>query len=348
MIYLNNGSRTLIKPESVEAAAPCSKADAKKKLAAFFGLDKGDNFFFTQGGSQAMALALQVFIRPGDHVIASVVETDSTCKVLEDLRLERGIEISYVGVNAYGKLNIDEIPGLIGPNTRILVCAHGCGVTGNITDMEKVTAIARRYGLKVITDGSQTVGATPVSLKDLGVDVYCFDTGKRLMGPDRLGGLWIKHNLPEQMELAAMVNNQDIDEKKLGQLAGALDFIAEKGIYGICMQPHRLAKRFFESVSSMDRVTVYGDFGTSTRVPTVTVNFEGVTTKEAQAHLTRKYGIVVNGGFQNGRMLHRALGTSDGGLVRFSFGYFNTRRDVNDTIWAIMDMLGLEDLYLLS
>ena len=46
-------------------------------------------------------------------------------------------------------------------------------------------------------------------------------------------------------------------------------------------------------------------------------------------------------------MLMEAMGTYDG-LTRFSFGYFNTRRDVNDAIWVLMDLLGLDDLYLLA
>ena len=40
-----------------------------------------------------------------------------------------------------------------------------------------------------------------------------------------------------------------------------------------------------------------------------------------------------------------ALGTEETGLTRFSFGYFNTRRDVNDAVWALMDLLGLERLH---
>ena len=61
----------------------------------------------------------------------------------------------------------------------------------------------------------------------------------------------------------------------------------------------------------------------------------------------RKNGIVVKSGSFEAPMLLEAMGTPEG-LTRFSFGYFNTRRDVNDAVWMLMDLLGLDDLYLLS
>ena len=61
----------------------------------------------------------------------------------------------------------------------------------------------------------------------------------------------------------------------------------------------------------------------------------------------RKNGIVVKSGTLEAPMLMEAMGTPYG-LTRFSFGYFNTRRDVNDAIWVLMDLLGLDDLYLLA
>ena len=44
----------------------------------------------------------------------------------------------------------------------------------------------------------------------------------------------------------------------------------------------------------------------------------------------------------------KSLGREGESLVRFSFGYFNTRMEVNDAIWVLMDMQGLDDLYLLA
>jgi selenocysteine lyase/cysteine desulfurase len=95
-------------------------------------------------------------------------------------------------------------------------------------------------------------------------------------------------------------------------------------------------------------VEVYGDFGTNTRIPTVSISVKGFTPRQVRDHMTKKFGIVVKEGFHDASRMHEALGTAETGLTRFSFGYFNTRTDVNDTVWALMDLLGLDDLYLLA
>lgn len=416
MIYLNNAATTQQKPEGVKGAAPVTPDEARTMTAKFFGLKTEhpeQNVFFTQGGTQAMALALRALIHSGDHVIATVMEQDSTWAVLDDLAAA-GVQVSCVGIDAYGVLRYEDIEPMIQENTRAIVCAHGCAVTGNIADLEQVGGLARRHKLLLISDGSQTVGATDINLKNLGVDVYCFTAHKKLMGPYGVGGIILKKGLRDQFlgglesltpaagatpassltdheKAAALMRQADNDKaaiyvplagddvlstpaavadaavlaamphraasilaaaepsmEKLGGLCAALSFIREKGIYGVSIFPHRLAKRFFESVSSMDDVKVYGDFGTGSRIPTVSIAVKGFTPAQVKEHMVKKYGIVVKDGFHDSVRMHQALGTAETGLTRFSFGYFNTRRDVNDAIWALMDLLQLDDLYLLA
>ena len=62
----------------------------------------------------------------------------------------------------------------------------------------------------------------------------------------------------------------------------------------------------------------------------------------------RKNGIAVKSSDFNAPRLMKSLGREGESLVRFSFGYFNTRMEVNDAIWVLMDMQGLDDLYLLA
>lgn len=140
---------------------------------------------------------------------------------------------------------------------------------------------------------------------------------------------------------------QEPSAEKLGKLCASIDFINEKGIYGVSIFPHRLAKRFFEAVKSMQDVKVYGDFGTNTRIPTVAISVKGFTSEEVKLFM-RKRGIAVKSGDFNAPRLISAFGKEEDGLVRFSFGYFNTRQEVNEAVWGLMMLLDLDDLYLLS
>lgn len=343
MVYLNNAHTTVHKPEGVKEAEPKTAAEARAKTAGFFNLKKADNVIFTSDELQAMDIAIRSLVQPGDHVITTVMEQDGVLGILCDMETQ-GAEVSVVGVNPYGRLLYEDIEKEIKPNTRFLVICHGSNVTGNINDMEVIGNIARRHKLMIICDGSQVAGAAEVNLDALGIDVYCFTAHKKIMGPYGIGGICLKDGVSLDSRLTDSIG--ELDEKLYGGLCAALDFIREKGIYGISIFPHRLAKRFFESVQSMDRITVYGDFGTGVRIPNIAVKVEGFTPEEVAAHM-KKNGIAVKAGTLDAEQLVSALGVPDG-LTRFSFGYFNTRRDVNDAVWVMMDLLGIDDLYLLS
>ena len=350
MIYFNNAATTLQKPETVKEGRTAAPAEAKALAAKLFAVKHLENIYLTHSGSQAVELALRIFVRPGDHVIATPMETDGTCAVLDALT-EQGTKVSFAGINAYGALDLDGMEALIGPETRVIVCAHGCGVTGNVTDLERVCAMARRHHLLVISDGCQTAGAAEVNLEELGVDVYCFSGHRKLMGPHGIGGLCLKDSLRETLDEEAAKrlaeNEASVEADKVGGLCAALEFVLEKGIYGISIYPYRLAKRFFESAKSMDDVNVYGDFGNSRRVPTVSISVKGFSPQELKRRLSRDYGMVVEAGLCGGTKMHQAMGTDEEGLVRFSFGYFNTRAEVFQAVLALMELTGNIDYYLL-
>jgi selenocysteine lyase/cysteine desulfurase len=278
-------------------------------------------------------------------VVSTVYEKDATCDVLGSI----GVETDYLGINAYGTLNYDELESLIRPETKAIVCAHGCSVTGNIADLEYICNIARRHKLKVISDGCQTAGAAEVNLEAIGVDVYCFTGHKKLMGPYGIGGICFKDEADKgAFEDANKEVIGEIDERKIGGLYAGVSFILEKGIYGISVWPHRLAKRLFESTQSLDKVRIYGNFGTNNRIPTVAISVEGYTPEEVKEYLRKEYGIVTKCGTHGCKKIHEALGTADTGLVRVSIGYYNNRYEVNDAVWALMKLTDQMDFYLLS
>lgn len=345
MIFFNNAATTQKKPEGVKGAAPKTEAEVKPLIAKLFGMKNPENVIFTHSGSQAVELALRTFLKPGDHVVTTVMEQDATIEVLESI----GVTYSLLGIDTYGTLKYDELEALITPETKAIVCAHGCSVTGNISDLEYVCKIARQHKLPVISDGCQTAGAAEVNLEQLEVDVYCFTGHKKLMGPVGIGGIcFARDAMKAEFDAANKDTIGELDENKLGGLFVSLEFILEKGIYGVAMWPHRLAKRFFESSQSLNDVRIYGNFGTNNRIPTIAISVKGFTPEEVKEYLRKEYGIVTKTGHHGSRLMHEALGTADTGLVRVSIGYHNNRFEVNDAIWALMKLTDQMDFYLLS
>ncbi|MBR5315882.1 MAG: aminotransferase class V-fold PLP-dependent enzyme [Firmicutes bacterium] len=345
MIYFNNAATTQKKPEGVKHAEPKTAAELKPLIGELLCMKNKENIVLTQSGSQAMELVLKEYIKEGDRVISTVYATDAMCDLLDEI----GAKTDYLGVDPYGTLKYDELEAMITPETKFIVCAHGCSVTGNIADLERICTLARRYDIKVIADGCQTVGAAEINLEAIGVDVYFFTGHKKLMGPYGIGGVCFK-NEQAKVDFEEKYGDQigEVDPKKIGGLYASVTFILEKGIYGISMWPHRLAKRFFESSSAIKKVRVYGNFGTNTRIPTVAISVEGYTAEEIKEYLRKEYGIVTKAGLHGCKKIHEALGTAEDGLVRVGIGYYNDRYQVNDAIWALMKLTDQMDFYLLS
>ena len=188
MIYFNNAATTQQKPEGVKNPEPKAAAELKPLIGELLLMRNKENIVLTQSGTQAVELVLKEYIQEGDHVVATVYETDATCELLDAI----GAKVDYLGVNPYGILKYDELEALIKPETKAIVCAHGCSVTGNMADLEQICTLARKHGLKVISDGCQAVGAAEINLEAIGVDVYCFTGHKKLMGPYGIGGICFK------------------------------------------------------------------------------------------------------------------------------------------------------------
>ena len=144
MTYINNAHTTVIKPEGVKNAAPASADEAAQRIARLFTVKNPANVIFTQDEVQAMNIAIRSLVKPGDHVITTVYEQEAVLNILEEMKAE-GVEVSYIGVNPYGQLKYQDIEGALRRNTTAMVICHGSNVTGNITDMEFVTNIARRH-----------------------------------------------------------------------------------------------------------------------------------------------------------------------------------------------------------
>ena len=138
--------------------------------------------------------AINGLIGPGDHVITTVCEHNSVLRPLYRLR-QQGAELSFLGVDARGVLQYDQLETLLRPNTKAIVVTHASNVTGNRTDLARVSTFAKRHGLLFIVDAAQTAGAHSIDVQALGMDVLCFTGHKGLLGPQGTGGFYVRPGL---------------------------------------------------------------------------------------------------------------------------------------------------------
>jgi L-cysteine/cystine lyase len=84
---------------------------------------------------------------------------------------------------------------LITPETKLVSISHVLWTSGLVMPVRRIADLAHERGALVLIDGAQAAGAIPVSVRDLGADMYAVPAQKWLLGPEGLGALWVRREL---------------------------------------------------------------------------------------------------------------------------------------------------------
>ncbi len=375
MIYFDNAATTLQKPEGVEEAVIRALRSAgnagrgaheptlaasrllyhtREKLAKLFGVSDPSRIAFTGNATEALNMAIQGIFRPGDHVITSVCEHNSVLRPLY-LMGERGVALSFIDVDDKGRLRYDLMEELVRKETKALVLTHASNLTGNVTDLERAAAFAKKYGLLLVVDGAQSAGILPVSAEALGIDVFCFTGHKGLMGPQGTGGIYVREGLEiaplkvggsgihsfDQEHPALMPTALEAGTLNVHGIAGlgaSVDDILQTGTDTILKKEMALARRFICGIQDLPEIHIYGDLEAEIRTGIVSLNIGAEDSAQISDILWEDYEICVRAGAHCAPLMHKALGTVEQGAVRFSFSYYNTIEEIDIAIQALREL----------
>lgn len=215
-IYLDNAATTRVKPQVLEAMlpyfcesfgnpaaiySPAGKAAkavglARKQVADVIGA-KRDEIYFTGGGSEADNWAIrgvyEMLSHKGNHIITTKVEHHAvlnTCKYLE----KTGAKVSYLSVDEYGMISLEELEGAICPETVLISVMAANNEVGTIMPIEKIGEIARKHKVLFHTDAVQAYGHIPLDVEAMHIDLLSA-SGHKLGGPKGIGFLYARKGL---------------------------------------------------------------------------------------------------------------------------------------------------------
>ena len=375
MIYLDNAATTLHKPQQVidavvhamQSMGNCARGtheealdaartvyDARVRLASLFGCPRVDHVAFTANSTEALNIAINGLIGPGDHVISTDLEHNSVLRPLYRLEAEHGAELSFVPADKLGNVDYADFERLMKPNTRAVVCTNASNLTGTVLDIKRIAKTAHSHGALVIVDASQTAGCWPIDMKKMGIDVLCFTGHKGLMGPQGTGGICVKEGIEirpfkvggsgvqsysraHPAEYPTRLEAGTLNGHGIAGLGAAAKFISETGVENIHAKERSLMLRFYEGVKDIEGVTVYGDF-TKDKTAIVALNIRDYESGEVSYELSQGYGIATRPGAHCAPRMHKALGTAEVGAVRFSFSFYNTEEEIDEAVRAVAEL----------
>ena len=368
LLYFDNNATTPVDPEVLDAMMPYLRGHygnpssvyrigkeaaramdtARGQVAEALGCDAGEVVFTscgTESSNAAIHSALSVD-RDRQHLVTTRVEHSATLKTCE-LLAKRGYEITWLGVDGDGRLDLGELRDAIREDTALVSVMWANNETGVIFPVEEIATIAREKGVFLHTDAVQVVGKVPVNLGALGLQFLSL-SGHKLHCPKGIGALYVNRRCRFTSYLTG-------GGQEGGRRAGTENVAYAVGLGKACeiavrrleeerVEVRALRDAFEDGVMrTVSGVVVNGD--RESRLPnTTSLSFTGVDAETMlllldQNGLCCSAGSACTSGSIHPSHVLKAMGMSDDrarSSLRFSFSRFNTRAEVERGISLVV------------
>jgi cysteine desulfurase/selenocysteine lyase len=334
---------------------------AREALAELFSAPDPLRVVLGANVTEALNLAIQGYLRPGDHVVTSSMEHNSVMRPLRALtRCEDGgsIDLTVVPCSPQGFLDLEDLEAALRPETAMIILNHGSNVCGSLLPVREAGVIARQHGCLLLVDAAQTAGAYPIDVQADQIDLLAFTGHKALGGPMGTGGLVIGERVDltrltplkqggtgsrSEREvqpdfLPDMCESGTPNAVGLAGLAAGVRWVMQHGVDTIRRHEVALTQRLLTGLQSIPGVTVYGGLDAERQTATVSFNVAGLEPSEVGLRLDDDYDLMCRVGLHCAPAAHKTLGTFPGGTVRFGLSVFNTVEEVDIALQAAREI----------
>jgi cysteine desulfurase len=372
LIYLDNNATTRVDPAVVEEMLPFltelygnpssgyrfgqqvgQALDlARERVAELVGCEPSE-VVFTSCGTESTNAAIHSALlmdRDRQHIVTTRVEHSATLKHCETLA-KRGHEITWLGVDEHGQIDLAELEKAIRPDTALVTVMWANNETGVLFPVHEIAEIVRKRGALFHTDAVQAVGKIPLALRESKINFLSL-SGHKLHAPKGVGVLYVNRRTKFAPYL---IGGGQENGKRAGtqNVAGIVALGKACEIAGRFMEHEATVVRglrdAFESgvLTRIEGARVNGD--REHRLPnTSNLAFDGIDSEGAlmlldQHRICCSSGSACTTGSVHASHVLKAMGFSDDrarASLRFSVSRFNSAAEVEHALEVLPKVIG--------
>jgi len=327
---------------------------ARRTVQRFLNAADKREIIFVRSATEGINLVAQTYgrkhVAAGDEVLVSAMEHHSNIVPWQMLCEEKDAKLRVIPINDRGELQMDELPKLLTPRTKVLAVTHVSNALGTITLLRKIVQIAHKHNVPVVVDGAQAAPHIRIDVQDLDADFYVF-SGHKVYGPTGIGVLYGKMALLEAMppyqgggDMISSVTFEktlynDLPYKfeagtpNIGGAIGlgaAIDYVDRLGIDNIAAHEHDLLTYATESLLAIDGVHIIGTAAEKAAV--ISFIIDGIHPHDIGTILDRE-GVAVRTGHHCAQPVMQRFRIP--ATARASFALYNTREEIDALVKGI-------------
>ncbi|AGK95273.1 cysteine desulfurase family protein [Clostridium pasteurianum] len=325
----------------VKAEKKCN--EARNIIAKSINASK-EEIIFTSGGSESNNFLLKGFVKGEGHIITTKIEHPSVMNTCMQLESE-GIRVTYLDVDARGKVDVQALESSINKDTQIVSIMHVNNEIGVIQDLETIGKIIKEKSsrIKFHVDAVQSYGKLNIDVHKCNIDLLSA-SGHKIHGPRGIGFAYVRKGLVPKVliEGGGQEKNYRSGTENLPAICGMAK--ASEKIYENIKNNYKsveaVKKYFIDKLKNIKDIRINSEIADDYLPHILNVSFKGVRA-EVLLHYLEEYKIYVSNGSacsaKRHKMSHvlKSIGLSNNeieGAIRFSFNEYNSFDEVDYTI----------------
>lgn len=333
----------------------------RESLLNFFGAKNNKSVIFTSGVTHSLNMLLKGFLKENDHVIISSLEHNAIIRPLQQLR-EINVSYSQIPCNKFGQTDPDDIKKLVQPNTKAIITSAASNVCGTVLDMKSIGKLAHSYGLYYFVDSASLAGFSEINMEDMSIDALAITGHKSLLGPQGVGALILNNDIGLKLKPLILggtgINSDSLDMPDIlpeHLEAGTLNLPGLCGLFSsiswlksrmneIANHEIEITRYFLENVDDFPMKLIghgLDKLSKDYRIPLLSFCLPNIDINILANYLESEAQISTRVGLHCAPMAHIALNTFPKGTIRFSFGYSQTKEEIDICIQTLKNFFEL-------